>query len=451
MLKSITKKGLCLGIILGGAGLAAMAQPSINYNKYNEAKSNKISNPFSRFGHGSLYDLKNIPGRAIGGAVTAYNNPYIVNNYNPATYSFLKPVVFDLGVEANASTFNINKTKYSSNTFTISYMSFGIPIGKNVGLSFGFRPTSNLYYDAIDSTNIPGVGNVLNIYNGQGSINNAYLGVAYKIKGFSLGVNASYNFGNMRYSTAMENNDSLSIANTEFAKYNYINGFDFKLGALYQHIFKEKYYLNIGATYKLKSSLNVSEDQFAMSYKYDIDDKGYQIFDPIDTLAHFSYTDKKGTLDLPAELSAGIHIGKSAEWNIGVDYVYSNYGGYAFMGNNMNIADKSQRIALGAEFTPDIKADKNRFINQAIFKGGLYYGNDYIKINNNPLNYMGATLGASFPVRSNFGYRQMGTLNIGFDMGRMGKLADNNVQQNYFKFNIGFTINDIWFIKRTFK
>lgn len=445
-----TKMKLSISLGLFCVSAVAYAQPSVNYNKFNEAKSNMVSNPYSRFGHGSLFDLKSISGRAIGGAVTAYNNPFTVNNYNPATYSFLKPVVFDMGVEANSSSFNINKNKFSSNTFTISYLTFGIPIGKNAGFSFGFRPTASMYYDAVDSANKPGIGNVLNVYNGKGAMNNAYLGVAYKIKGFSLGVNASYHFGNYRYTSAMENNDSLSVANTDFAQYNYINGFDWKIGALYQYIIKEKYYVNIGATYKLNSTFNVTQDQYAMSYRYNVTNEGRTIIDPIDTLTHLSYKDRKGTLELPSEFSAGIHVGKSAEWNVGIDYVHSNYGNYAYLGNSFNIATATQRFSIGAEFTPNVNAEKNRFINQAILKGGIYYGNDYIAINNKALDFRGATFGASFPVRSNLGYRQMGTLNIAFDIGRLGNLADHNVQNNYFKFNIGFTINDIWFIKRKF-
>src|SRR5690606_14162582 len=143
--------------------------------------------------------------------------------------------------------------------------------------------------------------------------------------------------------------------------------------------------------------------------------------------------------ELPSEFSAGIHVGKSAEWNVGIDYVHSNYGNYAYLGNSFNIATATQRFSIGAEFTPNVNAEKNRFINQAILKGGIYYGNDYIAINNKALDFRGATFGASFPVRSNLGYRQMGTLNFAFDIGRLGNLADHNVQNNYFKFNIGFT------------
>ncbi len=393
MFNKNTKLSIACLLMVAGSAHSVYAQPSTFFNSANESKANKVSNPFSRYGHGALNDNKNIIGRAIGGAVTGYNNPFSVNNYNPATYSFLKRVIFDLGVEANSSTFNINNTNYKSNTFTISYLSFGIPIGKNAGLSFGYRPTSNMYYDALDSTNIPGIGNVLRIYNGQGIINNAYLGFSYKIKGFSLGVNASYNFGNLKYSSAVENNDSLQIANTEFATYNYINGFDWKIGAIYQHIFNKDHYINFAATYRLGRKLNVERDAYAMSYKYNLDNEGNVIINPVDTIAALTKLGQTGTLDLPSEFSAGIHVGKSAEWNIGIDYVRSNYSTYSYFNDRSYIADKSDRYSFGAEFTPNIDADKNKFFLHSSLKGGAYFGTDYILINNQPLKYYGFTLG----------------------------------------------------------
>ena len=40
--------------------------------------------------------------------------------------------------------------------------------------------------------------------------------------------------------------------------------------------------------------------------------------------------------------------------------------------------------------------------------------------------------------------------NITFELGKIGKKSNNLVQENYWAMRIGFSLNDIWFIKRKY-
>ena len=51
--------------------------------------------------------------------------------------------------------------------------------------------------------------------------------------------------------------------------------------------------------------------------------------------------------------------------------------------------------------------------------------------------------------------RSLSRFNLGFELGRLGKLENNNIEENYFKFSIGFSLApdtryDRWFRKRKY-
>ena len=39
-------------------------------------------------------------------------------------------------------------------------------------------------------------------------------------------------------------------------------------------------------------------------------------------------------------------------------------------------------------------------------------------------------------------------INLGFEFGKKGTTNQNLIQENYFNFNVGFSLNDLWFRKR---
>ena len=51
--------------------------------------------------------------------------------------------------------------------------------------------------------------------------------------------------------------------------------------------------------------------------------------------------------------------------------------------------------------------------------------------------------------------RSLSRLNLGFELGRLGDLEVNNIEENYFNFSIGFSLApdtryDRWFRKRKY-
>jgi hypothetical protein len=403
-------------------------------------KSTKDNSPYSRYGIGDLGNPRNSLLRGMGGAATAYNDLYSVNPFNPATYSFLKVTTLDFALEGRSRSIFMNDVSTSSGTATISYLTLGIPLGKYAGMAAGIAPMSNVYYNASDTQQISGIGKTLRNYNGSGSLQYAYLGFSGQYKGLSIGVNAGYVFGTTTYSSSLENLDTTAVRNAAFLKYNNIKGLYWKGGIFYKVKLPKEKYVNIGAAITLSQKLNVERDAYELGYRYTSSGT------VIDTVASSKQTGVKGKIEMPAEYSFGVHLGKTFNWDVGADFVYTDWSGFNNFGDRSGIGSNAWRAAAGAEFTPDPVSQK--MFSMATYRLGVYYGKDYIELNNTNVNFVGGTIGASFPLKRSL--NQFGRLNTALDIGQRGTIKNGLAREFYVKFTLGVSLNDIWFIKRKY-
>src|SRR5690606_29017029 len=122
--------------------------------------------------------------------------------------------------EGSKRTIFSNGQSYATGTATYSYLTVGIPLGKHFGMAMGLKPYTRVYYNMRDSVDMPGLGQYLRGYNGDGALSYGYLGIAGKIKGFSAGVNFGYLFGTVSHSSTLAAQyDSVNSLNSSFSEY----------------------------------------------------------------------------------------------------------------------------------------------------------------------------------------------------------------------------------------
>ncbi len=232
--------------------------------------SNKQNSPYSRYGIGDMRSGTNIAYRGLGHATTAIADGFTVNTDNPASYATIALTTYEAAGEGISTVVRSNNQSYSTGMATLAYMNLAFPIGKHMGMALGVKPSSRSFYNiqdsAIGANGIPGIGDALRIYFGDGSINKAFIGFAGKAAGVSLGFNFGYMFGNMRTTSALVNIDTSTAINSEFSKYTRIGGVYYNLGAMYEVNLNKKYKLTIGATADLSQSINAERDQYWISY-----------------------------------------------------------------------------------------------------------------------------------------------------------------------------------------
>ena len=114
----------------------------------------------------------------------------------------------------------------------------------------------------------------------------------------------------------------------------------------------------------------------------------------------------------------------------------------------------SSTIALGYRIIPDLdwsNANKS-ILRKSTYTIGFHQTKSSVLINNVGLINNGINFGLSVPLLSS---RSFSRMNLGVELGRLGDLTIDEIEENYIKFAIGFTMApdtryDRWFRKRKY-
>lgn len=92
------------------------------------------------------------------------------------------------------------------------------------------------------------------------------------------------------------------------------------------------------------------------------------------------------------------------------------------------------------QYTP---SRRGGYWQRAQYRAGLYYNNDYVKVQGNGIREIGASLGIGLPVP---GYRTV--LNLAFDYKKRQAHPNPLIKEQYFGITLGINFNEVWFQKR---
>jgi hypothetical protein len=424
------------------ASLLCITVQSIAQTNTQEGKSNKENDPYSRYGLGEPISGTNVLNRGMGYTTTAFQNASAVNTENPASYSSLRLTTYEAAFTGGLRNILTDNKTYNTGSASFAYLRVGIPLTKHAGMAFGLQPQSHIFYHSVDTANVlvdePSGHSVYNRvaseYTGEGGLNYAFIGGAGKVGGFSFGANFGYMFGNIRNTSRIVNLDSTHVLGSDFSKYTRIGGIYWKGGIQYHDTLKNGWHLRIGATAAISQQLNGSRESYSSSFFYN---SGSEIQDTA-----YRTTGQSGKIILPATYSLGAQLG-GGNWSVAVDGMYTDWSVYRNYDVPDSVKSNTMRINFGGEYTPD-PTKVYGYFQRVTYRAGFYYGTDYVQLRNTDMSYYGFTLGASFPFK-----RSPDRIHTAFEFGRRGTQANGLVQMNYFKFHLGISLNDRWFIKRT--
>lgn len=438
------------------------------------------NSPFSRYGLGDFYPGQSILSRGMGGLSAAYSNEQALNTMNPASYSALRFVryangtngaliTYDLGISIDSRTLRSVSPEgtYKSTNFLPSYISIGVPLSskadarkRNVGLVFGLKPLTRIHYNVIDSAAGSDYAK-RTLYEGNGGLNQVFMGLAKRFGNLSIGVNGSYEFGRKDVDTRLLLlNDSInyyksnSSQNTAFWGLSVTPGisYNIKLNEVKKagNSYSEAYFFKIGAAATLAHSLNATTDTLRETFEYTA--SGGTI--PIDTV--HSVTGVKGNVDIPIIYNAGFLFSKrymvgenvvASKWSFGADYSAGQWSDYRYYGKTDRVVD-NWMVRVGGEFVPSLT--NTRLFSRSTYRLGFYTGKDYIDADGNNYNLRAITFGFGFFVKKYTSYDNNSTfINTAFEIGKRGSSV-NNVTENFFKFSVGLSLADLWFIRRKY-
>ncbi len=427
------------------------------------AASSQENSPFSRYGLGDVFYGQHVINRGLGGLTAAYRDPLgqSVNSYNPASYSGISLVTYDIGLAIDSRSLRSAEPvkKFRSTNFTPSYVLLGLPLIRkknkktnqmepNVGLVFGLKPVSKISYSIIDNRRVTNIDSVATLYEGDGGLYQGFIGLGKRWGGLSIGVNGTYNFGRKETDTrTIFLNDSVNYQYSNYSTVTTYNKFTLSGGLQYQFKTSKNTQMRLGFQGNAKHTLSASQDKIRETFFYDANG----VLVPIDTAS--SKTNVEGTIQLPRSYTAGIAFETKTKEQLtrmmlSAEYESTKWSDYRFYGQPDKLIDNWQ-FRVGAQLSPDY-LHALTFWSRVTYRAGFFTGKDHINADGNELKTYGITLGAGFPVLKRNSYtNQYSNIHTAFEFGKRGSQV-NNVTESFFRFSVGFSLSDVWFIKRRY-
>lgn len=430
------------------------------------------NSPYSRYGLGDMVPSTNINSRGMGSISAGYNDILSINFNNPASYGSFQTLkeqtakkiargraILDIGLNFENRTLREpnNVENFSAANALFSHVQVGVPLKQNLGLSFGLRPISRIRYKMgkVEGLTDPNSGlpidSAITLNEGDGGSYLASVGIGKKFnfsttQSLSLGINGGYFFGKQDYSTRRSIfNDSLSYTSGNFQTKTTYGNLNFNAGLQYQVKVNSDLYLTIGAYGNWEQKLNASRDIIRETYFFEESSGNVRIDSVLDQ------KNIKGDIVYPTSYTTGFVLekfvtAKEAGWLIGVDYVQSKWSDYRIYGQADPAVRDKWELRAGAQLRPVPKAN---YFSNVTYRAGAFFGPDYIYVNKK-LPVFGASFGLGLPIRNfNRQNEQYTIINLAFEFIKRGN-NDNVLKENLFRLSAGFSLSDVWFIKRRY-
>lgn len=400
--------------------------------------------PLSRYGIGELNYTGYGRSVGLGSTGIGLRSPVNLNNLNPASYSAMDSLsfFFEAGLVGFNQSFKTNATTNSFSNLNFDYFAFGFPLAKWGVASFGLQPFSHTGYDVSSIETNADLGTAYTRAVGTGAISKVYGGFSIvPAKNLSLGMHASYLFGNLRHLNFLMFDEPGAYHYAKFKEF-HVNDILLDFGVQYTIPINDKNKLVLGATFTPKTAIKgksryiIARSTSGYSGDGDLIIYGDTIFS-----STTNFTSK--TFEMPQTIGAGFSYEVQNKLIFAMDYRQQKWAETNFPYEDAKRAN-SWRVSSGLEYTPNDRSSGS-YLNRVHYRIGGHYLNDYLMFNNHQLKDIGMSFGVGLPLK-----RTKSSVNVNLEFGKKGTQKENLIQENYTKLSLNFTLHEYWFVKRKF-
>lgn len=426
------RKLLCFSLFMSLSAAPSFAQSGTN-------------SPYSQYGLGQLSDQTSGFNRGMNGLGTGFREGNQVNYINPASYSAMDSLtfIFDMGLSGQITNFSENGKKKNAKNADFEYAVAGFRAFKHVGVSFGIIPFTNIGYNysITGNMNSDKTSTYTNTYTGSGGLHQVYVGAGWEfVKGLSLGVNASYLWGDLDRSVVNSYSDAWTNTLSKYYSAD-VHSYKVDLGLQYSFNLNKKNSLTIGATWGLGHKLNSEPKCLVISTN-----TSTAVSDTA------SYSINKG-LEIPMTLGFGASWNHNNSLKLGADVSYQKWASVKYpVYNVVNDVPSYQlssdyfkdryKVTLGGEYCKN--PEGRSFFDRIRYRAGASYATSYYKVNGQDgPKEISVSAGFGIPIINNINNRSI--LNVSGQWVRSA--ANGLLTENTFRINIGITFNERWFAK----
>lgn len=415
-------------------------------NLHVQAQKTTSHSPYSQFGLGQMREDLLPQTRSMGGISTAvrYQSGLpILNIANPASYSAFKLTILEAGLYGNLTQLQKGNAADRTADFAFSHIAIAVPLNRAGGVAFGLIPFSDVGYNSSETVPLDTLS-YKKSRTGEGGVNKAFVGYGISpLKGLSIGANVGFLFGNLKDISAVEFPYTIGAYNTRQETSRLIRGATLDYGVQYFKSIGKKMNITVGYSGSLNNTINSKTTTLVTRTEPSLDPD-------FQNVAKDTSDFREGinrSINLPLKHNVGVTLSKGYNWMIGADFKYADWSDFQTRTDEPKLG-KNYGIAIGGQFKPN--ASSVKYWNVVDYRLGFRYNQTQVKVNNNNITDMAVTLGFGLPLpENNFG-NTFSRINISAELGQQGSLNNNLVRERYININLGFTINDAWFRRRSY-
>ena len=397
------------------------------------------NSPYSQYGLGDLADQSVGFNKGMSGVGLAFRKGNEVNPLNPASYSAVDSLsmIFDAGLSGQ-----ITNYKESGKTLNAKGGGFDYVVGlfrvfKNMGVSVGVMPYSNIGYNYSSSTSLSDMNTTVPVkYEGNGGMHQLYLGAGWRLlKPLSVGFNFAYLWGEYDRSVG-STNTSINVLSKQYTAE--VNSWKLDVGLQYDQPINKTDFITVGVSFSPGHSLNADPECVIVSRNTSIsksDTTTYQI---------------DNVLDLPTTWGVGLAYRHGSTLRIGADFQMQKWGSLSFPSVNEyndyvmkdGLLKDNYKLNAGVEWMPNPMS--RNFLNHVRYRFGAGFSTPYYYINGQegPKDFH-VSIGFGIPIMNVYNNRSIVNISAQWQH----RSADNLITENTFGFSIGLTFNERWFAK----
>jgi len=446
-------KKITLAIIAASFVLATHAQ-------------NGINSPYSRYGFGIQSERAMGFNKGMGGIAQGFRDGQEINIANPASYSAVDSLtaLFDLGLSLQNSNHKMGALQQNVRNTSFDYFAFQFRAFRNVGMTIGIMPITNIKYDFSSSKeSLEGTENISTSYkfNGDGGLREVFFGTGWRpFKPISIGFNVRYIWGDYTHYSQMgfSDNSAFNLARTYTGE---VGTYSIQGGLQYIQPLNKKDKIVIGATYTYGHRLGSEAIRTTQTLNSS-------------TIEESTSDTIKNAYQLPHAISAGITYYHSNTLRIGADFELEKWSDCRFPNQQTDFSSNSTstvytsskgqlndrtKISAGLDWTPDPYGTK--YFNKCTYKIGGYYAKTYAKadptgtITEKPYEF-GLSAGMTFPItnkNATWGNTSP-RINVAVQWAHTNipylnatTMQKGTLNENYLRFCLGITFSERWFYK----
>ena len=422
------RNGIISGIFAAAITVSGWAQSGTN-------------SPYSQFGIGLLTDQSQGVNRGMNGVGLALRRGNMVNTLNPASYSSgdSLTMIFDVGLSGQLTNFKESGHSINARNADFEYAVGSFRAMKNLGVSFGILPYSNVGYTYASSTYLNNtIGAIPETFTGSGGLHQLFVGAGYSpLKPLSVGFNVAYLWGTLDRSVSSTATTTVNSISKHYSAT--VNNYNLELGLQWEQPLGKKDVVTLGATVGIGHNLAADPECSIIT-----------INSSTATSDTTNMSIRNG-LRLPMTYGVGVSWNHAEKLTLAADLTLQKWGAIDFPEYNdqqkkymlrSGLLRDRKKINVGVDYVPGYMS--RNLLNRVHYRAGAAYSTPYYYINGaNGPKELSVSAGLGIPLQNAWNNRSI--LNISAQW--VHTSAKDLITENTFRINIGLTFNERWFAK----